>query len=65
LRAAISAVEQAVTEGRLPERSIAESHRRVVALAQWRARHRRKVPLAAIGSRAHRQLDASLRADRR
>jgi beta-N-acetylhexosaminidase len=61
LRTAITAVERAVTEGRLDERRIAESHRRVVALTRWRARHRRTPPLSTIGARAHRHLDATLR----
>src|SRR6266404_8637987 len=65
LRTAITAVERAVAEGRLVERRIAASHRRVVALAHWRTRHRRSVPLSAIGARAHRHLDATLRADAR
>ncbi|TMA82643.1 MAG: beta-N-acetylhexosaminidase [Deltaproteobacteria bacterium] len=63
LRTAITAVERALAEGRLDERRIAASHRRVVALAHWRARHRRSVPLSSIGTRAHRHLDATLRAD--
>jgi beta-N-acetylhexosaminidase len=61
LRAAVAAVERAVGDGRLPERRIAEAFRRVQALARWRARHRRPLGLAVIGSRAHVRLNASLR----
>jgi len=61
LRAAVDAVEHAVIEGRLPAHRIAEAYRRVVALARWRARRRRILPLAVIGCRAHARLDASLR----
>jgi beta-N-acetylhexosaminidase len=62
LRTAITAVERAVTDGRLPERRIAESHRRIVAITRWRTRHRRPVPLTAIGARAHTHLNDTLRA---
>ena len=61
LRAAVDAVEHAVIEGRLPARRIAEAYRRVVALARWRARRRRILPLSVIGCRAHARLDAALR----
>ncbi|MBI3768348.1 MAG: beta-N-acetylhexosaminidase [Deltaproteobacteria bacterium] len=61
LRIAIAAVERAVADGRLPERHIAAAHRRVVALARWRTRRRRAVPISVIGARAHARLDASLR----
>jgi beta-N-acetylhexosaminidase len=62
LRTAITAVERAVTDGRLPERRIAESHRRIVAITRWRTRHRRPIPLTAIGTRAHAHLNDTLRA---
>jgi beta-N-acetylhexosaminidase len=62
LRAAVDAVERAVTEGRLPARRVAEAYRRVVALARWRARRGRMLPLAVIGCRAHARLNASLHA---
>jgi beta-N-acetylhexosaminidase len=64
LRSAIAAVERAVAAGRIPERRIAAAHRRVAALARWRARRRRKLPLSVIGSRTHRRLDERLRASR-
>ena len=62
LRAAVDAVERAVTVGRLPARRVAEAYRRVVALARWRARRGRMLPLAVIGCRAHARLNASLHA---
>jgi beta-N-acetylhexosaminidase len=63
LRMAVEAVERAVADRRLPERRVRDAHRRVTALARWRARHRRAVPLSAIGCRAHARLNASLRAE--
>ncbi len=63
LRTAITAVERAVADGRLDEQRIADAHRRVVALARWRARHRRTVPLSAIGARAHLRLAERLRSE--
>ena len=62
LRTAVDAVERAVAEKRLPESRIADAHRHVVALTRWRARRRERVPLSAIGSRAHARLNESLRA---
>lgn len=60
LRTAVDAVERAVIDGRLPQRRIADAYRRVVALTRWRARRRQRVPLSAIGSRAHTRLNASV-----
>ena len=61
VREAVDTVERAVTTGALPERRIAEAHRRVVALARWRLRRRRVFPLSAIGSRAHTALNDRVR----
>jgi beta-N-acetylhexosaminidase len=61
LREAVEAVERAVTAGRLSERRITESHRRVLALLRWRRRHAARPPLSVIGSVAHRRLNDRLR----
>jgi beta-N-acetylhexosaminidase len=61
LRTAVDAVEKAVVSGRLPERRIRESHRRVTALMRWRRRRAQTERLAVIGCAAHARLAASLR----
>ena len=61
---AVDAVEEAVKSGRLDEQRIRESHRRVTALTRWRLRHRRQVPLSAIGTHAHRDLNDRVAAPR-
>jgi beta-N-acetylhexosaminidase len=59
---AVRAVERAVESGRLPEARVADAYRRLLRLARWRRAHRRRVPLAAIGSRTHARLRAQLEA---
>lgn len=61
LRAAVEAVERAVTRGQLAEARVTDAYRRVTRLLQWRRRHRRTERLSVVGCAAHRRLDAALR----
>ena len=63
LRIAIAAVERALDDGRLPPARIAQARRRVVGLIRWRLRRPHRVPLSAIGCRAHARLNTSLGAE--
>jgi len=58
---AVTAVEEAVASGRLPERRITEAHRRVTSLMRWRRRYVRGERLNVIGCAAHARLNAAIR----